>query len=275
MDIPNGGMLEGLQSSLETLSSAIKKSQTVHQNTQATKEAARALVQRWFRDIRAKLRDRGVSDLILNEIDSGMQDLLRFAQVRTRTESYVSLLRTLKTQIDDLEVEIELTVSENIPRGRSAGLSDFELRLLETLENLVPSGALSYRQAIQDLDDSSRISYRGTANELRAVLWDVLERLAPDDSVISAPGFKFEDGRISPTQKQKARFILRSRLGGSARKTPEITIDLIEDRIGALSRAVYDRSSISAHVAASRAEVVQVKMYLDTVLSELLEVSQR
>ena len=275
MDIPNGGELAGLQSNVESLSGIIRKSQTVHQNTQATKEAARALVQSWFREVRASLRDRGVPESLLQDIDSGMQDLLRYAQVRTRTENYASLLRTLKIQIDDLEVEIEVAFGESILEGHAVGLSDFELRLLETLEGLVPRSALSYRQAIQDIEDNSRVSYRGTANELRAVLWDVLERLAPDEIVIKAEGFEFEKGRDAPTQKQKARFILRSRLGSSARKTPEITIDLIEERVGALSRAVYDRSSVSTHVATSRAELVQVKMYLDTLLSELLEVSQR
>ncbi len=204
-----------------------------------------------------------------------MQELLRYAQVRTRTENYASLLRSLRIQIDQLEVEIEVAFGAGVWETRSVGLSGFEMRLVATLEELAPSGALSYRQAIQDLEEESRVSYRGTANELRAVLWDVLERLAPDEMVMKAKGFAFEKGREAPTQKQKARFILRSRLGGSALKTPEITIDLIEERVGALSRAVYDRSSVSTHMTASRAEVVQVKMYLDSVLSELLEVSQR
>ena len=92
---------------------------------------------------------------------------------------------------------------------------------------------------------------------------------------MTAPGFKLESGLDKPTHKQKARFILRSRLGGSARQAPEATLDLIEERVGALGRAIYTRSSVSAHVATARGEVEQVKMYVDSFLTELLEVHHR
>jgi len=140
------------------------------------------------------------------------------------------------------------------------------------LDELAPSAAMSYRQAIRDLSDTGRQSYRGTANELRSAVWDVLDRLAPDDEVVSSSGFKLERGTDKPTQKQKARHILRSRLGDSARKTPETSIQLIEEHVGSLSRAIYDRSSIATHIATSRSEIAQIRMYVETVLAELLEI---
>ena len=55
-----------------------------------------------------------------------------------------------------------------------------EVQIIETLQSLVPTAALSYQQAIRDLADSTRVSYRGPAAELREVLREVCDHLAPD-----------------------------------------------------------------------------------------------
>ena len=39
-----------------------------------------------------------------------------------------------------------------------------------------------------------------------------------------------------------------------------------------LARSVYDRGSVATHVAASRAEVKQLKLYVEGVLAELLAI---
>jgi hypothetical protein len=67
------------------------------------------------------------------------------------------------------------------PNG-SEVLSTTEALIIETLESEVPKAALCYRQAIRDLEDSERISFRGVGNELRAAVWEVLETKAPDKS---------------------------------------------------------------------------------------------
>lgn len=205
-------------------------------------------------------------------IDSQMQDLLRLAQARSSTATYLTLLRDTKRTLSALEVEREVAASS---RGNSRSpleLRPGEARIIQMLDQLVPSAALSYRQAIHDLADPERLSYRGTANEFRSVVWDVLDRLAPDEEVASSPGFKLEPNTKKPTQKQKARHILKARLRENARKTPETSIQLIEDHVGSLSRAVYDRTSISAHVATTRSETLQLRMYVETLLAELLDI---
>jgi hypothetical protein len=139
---------------------------------------------------------------------------------------------------------------------------------------LVPTAALSYEQALRDLAASDeRVSFRGTANELREALRETVDRLAPDDEVIAAPNFKLESGQTGPTQKQKVRHILRSRaLAQTARKAPEASIVLIEGLVGSVARASYERSSLSAHISSTHNEVRQLKMYVDSVLAELLQV---
>ena len=150
--------------------------------------------------------------------------------------------------------------------------SSIEAKIHSTLGDLVVSAASSYVQALKDLEDTTRVSFRGTANELRSALWDVLDRLAPDQSVLAA-GFKLEKGHNKPTQKQKVRFILRSRgVAKTATKAPESSVGLVDELVASLARASYDRSSISSHVATERSEVLQIKMYVDSVLAELLEI---
>jgi hypothetical protein len=73
--------------------------------------------------------------------------------------------------------------------------------------------------------------------------------------------------------KQKARFILRARgQPSTAVRAPEDAVSTVEERFAGLARSVYERSSISSHVTTSKGEVIQIKMYVDTVLAELLEI---
>jgi hypothetical protein len=82
-----------------------------------------------------------------------------------------------------------------------------------------------------------------------------------------------EKGKTKPTHKQKVRYILRSRgLGDTARKAPEGGVDLVEALTGSLARACYDRSSVASHVSMAQSEIRQLKMYVDGVLAELLEI---
>jgi hypothetical protein len=101
----------------------------------------------------------------------------------------------------------------------------------------------------------------------------VLDHLAPDKEVITQQGFKLEEGQKKPTMKQKARFILRARgQSSTGARVPEDAISTVEERFAGLARSVYERSSISSHVTTSKSEVSQIKMYVDTVLAELLEI---
>jgi hypothetical protein len=153
-------------------------------------------------------------------------------------------------------------------------VTDVEARIITTLEQLVPTAALSYQQALQDLaTGTERLSFRGTANELREALRETLDHLAPDEDVMAAAGFALEQGQTRPTQRQKVRFILRSRhVPETARAAPENSVALVDELTGSLARASYVRSSISAHIASTRQEVRQMKMYVDSVLAELLQV---
>ena len=257
---------------VDQLNTSVRSSSAVRQSRKEIVDGARQTAKEWFRVVRTDLLSSGIAEDELSSIDQMMQDLLRLAQARSSSASYLTLFRKAKKELATIEVKRELAPTVTSASRAPVETRPGEDRIIQMLEELVPSAALSYRQAIRDLGQSDRESFRGTANEFRSVVWDVLDRLAPDDEVAISPGFKFEKGQDKPTQKQKTRHILKSRLGEKARRTPETTVELIEGHVGSLARAVYDRTSISTHIDTSRAETMQLRMYVETLLAELLEI---
>lgn len=148
-----------------------------------------------------------------------------------------------------------------------------ERRIIDTLSKILPAAAASYEQCLTDLGDSSRRSYRGVAHEMREALRETLDYLAPDAEVLAEAGFTLEKGTTRPTQRQKALHILRKRrLSREAMRAPELAVSMVDELGAAITRSTYTRGSMSAHGASSPQEVRQLKMYVDAVLAELLEI---
>jgi hypothetical protein len=147
-----------------------------------------------------------------------------------------------------------------------------EERIIATLSELLPSASLSYQQVLSDLKEN-RISYRGTAVELRETLREVLDQLAPDNDVASQNGFKLEPETKKPTMRQKALFVLKARaVPRNAMKPTENSIEMAEEISARMARSVYEKSSISTHVMTDKHEVSRIKMFVDGVLVELLQI---
>jgi hypothetical protein len=93
---------------------------------------------------------------------------------------------------------------------------------------------------------------------------------------MAAPGFKLEKEQERPTQRQKALHILRNRkLSREEIVAPELTVSMIEEMGARITRTAYTRGSRDAHTSSSEAEVRQLKMWVDAVLGELLEIHGR
>ena len=139
---------------------------------------------------------------------------------------------------------------------------------------MLPGSAASYEQVLRDMSGGARVSWRGTATELREVLRDVMDHLAPDDKVMASPGFRLEPDQKGPTQKQKVRFILRARKSSSAAmEVAEGSLSTVDEAVVALARSTYRRGSVSTHTPTDSKEVKNLKRYTDALLAELLEVS--
>jgi Predicted pPIWI-associating nuclease len=171
-----------------------------------------------------------------------------------------------------LRVELA-AVSSRASSSVSNGLTPDESKLLETIDQMVPSANISYRQALIDLQDDKRVSFRGPALELREVLREVLDHVAPDKDVLASPGFQLEKNRPGPTMKQKVRYILRARgVGKTKAASPEDSTSAVDAIVSDLTRSVYDLGSLATHVASERRQVVKVKRYIDAVLHDILEI---
>jgi predicted nuclease with RNAse H fold len=153
-------------------------------------------------------------------------------------------------------------------------LSKIEQAILQTLSRMLPVSAASYEQVLRDIHEADRVSWRGTGTELREVLREVIDELAPDDKVMASAGFTLEKDRKKPTQGQKVKYILRARRSRSAAiDTAKQSLETVDAAIADLARSTYNRGSASTHSATDGVEVRRIKAYVDAVLAELLEVS--
>lgn len=257
---------------VDDLKNGLQRSKAVHVNSAQLRQSAYDLAQRWFRDTRPAFSSAGVSDSKLADADTAMQELLRLSIARSKKASYSRVLNAARRCRGDLEA----IAAQRVGDGNQAPLGNtptvLEMSIIRTLQRLNPTAASCYHQVIDDLATPRR-SYRGTATELREVVREVLDQLAPDDAVMGMPGYKHDKDRVKPTMKQKARHILKARgLGESARSAPEKAVELLEEQIASIVRSVYDRGSVSTHTGTTRAEVLSFKGYADAVLAELLQV---
>jgi Predicted pPIWI-associating nuclease len=165
----------------------------------------------------------------------------------------------------------KLLPPQNSVKAEAIAHTEEDEQIIDKLDALVPSAALSYKQAILDLKDDSRVSFRGPALELREALREILDHLAPDSEVMAASGYVQEKDRAGPMMKQKVRFILKKKGKRTSSDAPEQTVTAFEEAIAALTRAVYERSSKATHVASERQTVVQLRRYVVAILHEIIE----
>ena len=229
------------------------------------KNSSKELVNGFFDQARISFTAHGLDDESMAGLDKWMQELLTHTQKASLKSSYSRTLKSIDQELNGIEVALVA------PQSGAKHLDGKEERIASTLSGLVATAGQSYTQACIDLRDDSRHSYRGAAAEMREALREVLDHLAPDKDVAAQSGFKLEADQKKPTMKQKVRFILASRGKGKSQTAPaENSTGVVEERVGALARSVYDRSSLSTHVGTTKQEVQQVKAYVDVVLTELL-----
>lgn len=259
---------------LDSLNTAIKKllnRGTINVKEMRIREHAKEVAQFYFREVRQHLVELEIDSSQIALIDAEMQEVIEIAAKVTRAATYKTSIRILANLRAPVETAIEIAAIAASPPN-SKVLTSTETAILKTLDQLVPTTALSYEQVLQDLNDPTRISYRGTASELREVLRELLDHLAPDAEVMKT-GIKLEQNQTKPTMKQKAVFILKARgINETQRKTASDATEAVESAVGSLARSVYNRGSLSTHILTTRQEVLIFKGYAEAVLAELLEI---
>jgi len=243
----------------------------------STRTAARSLAQRFLRDVRPHLLELGIPEDTISQFDPPIRDLLQISHRHADRATYgarLNELRRFHTEVAPLR-ETRIGAQLGTAALGVAVISAVERRIIETLEKLRPSAARSYQQALVDLSGPPRHSHRGVAHELREALRETLDHFAPDADVMAESGFQLEKGLTRPTQRQKALYVLRKRrMSRDARQAPELAVGAIEELAASIARSAYSRGAMSAHASTSATEVRQMKMYVDAVLAELLEVHE-
>ncbi len=259
-----------------SLRAALRRNTAVNVNAQALRDRARELVQTWFRSVRPYLQGVALPDERMIAVDGAMQRILKLALTPNAKSSYVNELDAIREAWPELMLDVEQHRGTLIRKAaeNQIQITTVEHLILETLPKIgLPEAAHSYRQVLVDLGEARRLSYRGTATELREVVREVLDHLAPDADVMAATGFKLLENQKGPTMAQKARFILKSRkMGESERKAPEDAVAMLDDQIASLARSTYVKGSASTHSVTTLEMARGFKGYADAVLAELLQV---
>jgi hypothetical protein len=236
----------------------------------ALREEVRGLAQTFFQQLRLGLIGAGLDEEVQALTDL-FENLIRLSEAASTKPKYQKAFKTIRDISPDVVTWLEKDRGNSLRPELTITAEDE--KIIETLKGLVPAAALSYQQAIADLADDNRVSFRGPALELREALRETLDFLAPDKDVTEAPGYKQEPERNGPTMKQKVRFIRTARgLSKSSGAVPEQTATTVGELVGSLTRSVYDMSSVATHVAKERKAVVRIKLYVVAVLHEMLEI---
>jgi hypothetical protein len=225
------------------------------------------LVETYFDAVRPTFASSREQGEVTQPVDAAMQALLIEGHKRGQTSRYKKLLTEAR------EALIQVDAARLLPSVVELNPVDgSDSQILSALDRMLPSAALAYLQAIEDLKQNDRYSWRGPATDLRECMREVLDQIAPDREVEGQAGYKKEPDARGPTMKQKVRYVLRKRdVASAATASVESAVLAVEEALGVFVRSVYTRSSVSTHTATSRDEVLRIKSLVQVVLQELLE----
>lgn len=261
-----------LQDSVKALLKDLRKIKSTQVWKKHVVELAGNIVDSYFRETRAKLVNSCVKIDAITDLDNLMHKLLEATHKATTTSAYKSIAKEIWSGLISLE---KMMLLSGTLKTKDTLITPVDRTIIDTLTRIVPSAALSYEQALLDLDQPTRLSWRGPATDLREALRECLDHLAPDDKVEAQENYKREQGTKAPgpTMKQKVRFVLRKReLGENTVKTAEDAVDLVDTITGSFVRSVHSRASVSTHKPTKKSEVCRVRDFVRIALCEILSI---
>jgi hypothetical protein len=234
----------------------------------------RSVVAAWFSEYRDGFAQAFGEEERILRMDGMMQAVLKLA---SKESARVTIVRMISKSLDYFTENLLVALSraywsrapERTPAGRDGETG-------KRLKQLDPDLADGYEQAVIDIEEIDRLSYRGPAAELREVLTGVLHQLAPNEEVEKTDWYK--EARKSgarreptPTRAERTKFILRSRGKGSAvTESDESFMTSVEERLASVVNAAYKRGSAATHGGTERDELLNLLPYVNALLRELL-----
>lgn len=254
-----------LLKTIDSLRKTVRAVENKQVFSKAICEQLRSAAQRYFSNVRTTLTpsdDVGAADKLFTQL----HDLSHKSPSRQKCIDVLTEARKALVRIEGAALAGSATNAEE-------RISNTDAEIISSLSEVCPAAAASYQQALADMAQSERYSWRGTATEFREALRETLDRLAPDKDVEGEPNFKREPNAQRPTMKQKVRHILKSRgLNSGQVATSEDTTKFIEESMGGITRSIYNRSSVSTHTPTTRDEVARIHALVRLVLCELLAI---
>jgi hypothetical protein len=259
---------------VERLHARLSAVKTRQVSSLGERQNIRSVVGAWFSEYRTSFVEIVGEDQYILSMDEKMQSLLKLASGQNARRTVVrSVGSTVQHFKNNLLVPLSRAYWSRAPQRSPAGRDEEAATRLRQLNADLGD---SYEQAVVDIEDFQRISYRGPAAELREVLTTVLHILAPTGQVEATEWYR-EARRLgtrtehTPTRAERTKFILRSRLKGSAvTDAAESYMSSVEERLANVINATYRRGSAATHGGTERDELVQLLPYINALLRELL-----
>lgn len=262
--------LEQVAAGVNQLAAAVAAARGKFVEPEKVHSIALQLLSTYYEHVHAELDLIDRRPGLMDEIDFVLGAILQLTNAPRRKTAYERQITELRPYLQ--EAIIAVMKGRGKPR---LVLSNSERGIHGTLQKMLPSTAVSYEQVLRDIAEAkTRVSWRGPGTELREVLREVIDHLAPDDKVMATPGFKLEGDQTRPTQRQKVRFILRARRASAhAVATAEASLETLDEGIAVLARLTYQRSNLSTHAPTDATEIRRLKNYVDALLVDLLEIA--
>jgi len=192
--------------------------------------------------------------------------------VRDETERISVYLSNVNLRVQQVRSTLQSLADDHGSGSRKTRAVEQKSNLYQSLLSISEPLALSYAQVREDLEDSERTSWAGTAHEIRELVSTMLRLLAPDHEVTVQPWFRQDPKTSGPTQKQRVKYILQQHGAGSKRQEVAAEVDIIEARTADLVRATYSRASDAAHRMKGRTEAVRIFRYFEAFAYDLLDI---
>ena len=167
--------IRNLQNKIKIISKKLKSITTKQINQKRIIDALKDLIDFYFRHVREALLDKHVQTDILDIIDSQMHNLLEATHKSTSKTVYLNHFSEIQKHV----IQLEKMVLINPSSLKSSSHNDHtDITIIETLNKLLPSAASAYKQAVHDMKDDIRFSWRGPATDFREALREYLDYLA-------------------------------------------------------------------------------------------------
>ena len=260
--------VRNLQAQIADLCAKLRKLTSKQVSQKDVIGLSKNIVDYYFRQTRDFLVKGGIDSNVIRSLDQEMHTLLGASHKRTTLILYKKNVIQIRNALLEMEKLALLRAGSDV---NTNAIGPDDQLIIDTLTKVASSAALSYQQALIDMQSDNRLSWRGPATDFREALRECLDHLAPNEDVESQSGFKLQPNTNRPTMKQKVKFILKKRkLSNSMIETTENSVDLIDGIFGSFTRSVYTRASISTHTQTAGAEVKRIHDLVRIIFSEIL-----